>query len=241
MPQAQQPNDTENELPCWAANLIVRPDEVVRRRLVVILILRLVAIGIAVSATVPLMKWLLEGYRGGDLLDFYFYGHFFLAVLFLGVGGTGLFFLAGPLARNLVPTSSSLRCPECGFDLTGVQDSRCPECGLVFPEDSAKRAAMIPFQSWLMGTVLVLRSLALVLLSIGIQHAIISLYWVVTDDSFYVWYYPFLGWFEFATTISYVASAFGPALVMWWAAPAVARAALRIKTNPGRPGDDPVA
>src|SRR5438874_13752383 len=40
---------------------------------------------------------------------------------------------------SVSPTDNSidLICPECGYDLRGIQSPRCPECGAVFDRASA--------------------------------------------------------------------------------------------------------
>jgi hypothetical protein len=46
-----------------------------------------------------------------------------------------------PPIRPALPGSAGLRCPNCGYDLTGLTRDRCPECGASFD-----RAALIPQQ-----------------------------------------------------------------------------------------------
>ena len=58
--------------------------------------------------------------------------------------GFGLYLLFG--ARGLVKycLASVGGCPECGYDLTGLQGDRCPECGGLIKPSADPRAVAAP-------------------------------------------------------------------------------------------------
>jgi hypothetical protein len=44
-------------------------------------------------------------------------------------------------AQSPAVQDSGLRCPGCGYNLTGLSEARCPECGATFDWDVVRRAA----------------------------------------------------------------------------------------------------
>lgn len=115
--------------------LIPNAAEVVRRRWTVATCLRVGALGLAMLGFYPLLSWLTEGLRDGDLWDVsWYWGRMLLSVLLPGMGAA-CFFLAGWVSRLLVPIRRHAECPVCRHRIEGVTEARCTECGLTLTEE----------------------------------------------------------------------------------------------------------
>lgn len=227
-PIAPPPPTPTTEAPAqWADALRLSPDEVVRRRLLAALILRIIGLVCAVAWVAPVSSWLFEGLHDGDLLNLYYYANRLIsaAVLML-VAATGFLF-APRIARRLVPVAARPLCPACGFDLEGLAAPRCPECGLAFVVGHAPRQTPLQFQTWVLAAVLVIRSMAVGLIAFGVSSRLASLWWYDVDQTLYTLLYPLMGWAEFLRFAIMLASTFGPGLLLWCLAPRIARAAVR--------------
>ncbi|MGH7132208.1 MAG: hypothetical protein ACREJO_09720 [Phycisphaerales bacterium] len=67
-------------------------------------------------------------------------GAFFGTPVLVGTAGAWLLLLDAALLRRwLVPTARN-GCPECGYDLRGLQGGVCPECGATLQTDSPVRS-----------------------------------------------------------------------------------------------------
>ncbi len=102
--------------------------DILRRRHLAIMILRIFALVSAFLGVRTLATWLITGIFAGDLFDFAFYDWnminaplFLLAALICWLGDKRL-------ARWIVPMSAPA-CPSCAYPIDLRRQRRCPECG----------------------------------------------------------------------------------------------------------------
>jgi|GEM_PF-623862 len=232
--------------PEWVSSLMMTPSDFIRHRLLALLILRLIGFAFVAASVLPIVSWLSEGLRDGDLLDMYYYGGRFVTAFVLGVMGVAGMVAAGPLSRRFVVMPREPRCPECRFSLAGLTEPRCPECGLRLDGGVPRvptRHTAAQHRSWLLGTVVGLRLVAVGFLMFGLSGLLQWLWWAVDDASALL--YPFLGTEELVVFTLAIVTALLPGALLWWLAPPIGRmclqAGMKPEIEPVAPDDSRVA
>lgn len=110
--------------------MIPDPADIIRRRITATLILRVVAVLVALAALVPILIWLAVGIVEGSLWRADSYMPAFIVASIVSTVAALLWFLAPLLARFAVPVPRVIKCPACLYRLQGVNAPQCPECGL---------------------------------------------------------------------------------------------------------------
>lgn len=224
-------------LPTWQDSLRLSPAEIVRRRLVVVLMFRIVGLFCAIVWLVPVVSWLFEGIRDSDLFNFGYYSfRLAFAMLLLAMSGVCLW-LSPKIARALVPVQARPACPACGFDLTGLTEPLCPECGMALESNARTPPSPLQFQTWLVGAVIGIRLIAILIASWQFAYLSSALYWYGTIDLASLLFYPLLGGEELARTVMVLVVLFGPGLLLWCLAPRIARRAIRVGRRQIAPTD----
>lgn len=249
-PPSTQSADRDSRAPAdppeWVSSLMLTPSDLVRHRLLALLVLRLIGFAFLAASVLPIVSWVSEGLRDGDLLDMYYYGGRFVTAFVLGATGIAGMLAAGPLSRRFVVMPRDHSCPECRFSLTGLIEPQCPECGLRLdagvPRVPSRHTAS-QHRAWLLGTVVGLRLLAVAFVAYGLSGLLQWLWWAVDDASALL--YPFLGAEElFAFTLAIV-TALLPGALLWWLAPPIGRmclqAGMKPEIEPSSPDDSRVA
>lgn len=113
--------------------MIPSVEDIIKRRHTVLIILRFASLTCLVLFPIPVVSWLLEGFRDADLFDFYYYGVRIGVAVALVVCSAICRFCDRPLARWIVPIPKP-QCPTCGYPIKGLRRPMCPECGGVLPQ-----------------------------------------------------------------------------------------------------------
>ncbi len=112
-------------------------NDVVRSRLITVVILRLMGIWLIASRVLPLVAQALiimwqdsitPNFSGGLSNQPWLIGNIAQAVIFTAIG-LFLIVYARRLARQIIPVGAS-RCPGCDYDISSARAPTCPECGL---------------------------------------------------------------------------------------------------------------
>lgn len=199
----------------WLDTVRLSSAEVFRHRVIVVLVLRIGGLLCLALSLSPVISWLFEGIRDGDLfmLSYYLY-RLTTAVVLLALGCACLL-LSPRVAAWLVPVDTKPLCPGCGFDLAGLSDPRCPECGLVITSSRGVRPVLVPYQSWVRGSTILLRLVAVVWVVWRLGEALDMLLWTSASGLSYALLYPLMGWPEFLRTLLLTVLIFGPGLLLW--------------------------
>jgi hypothetical protein len=209
---------------------MLQPHEVARRRALVVVLLRVVALCTFLTAPIPLVSWLTEGIIDGDLLNLYYYSDRIFLFALLATAPMGAYLLAPRLSRRLVPMPREPECSACGFSLVGLVEPVCPECAQRFATGPDRPMPPVSYATWLQGTCAVLRLTAVALVAFGVQDLLGWAWWLIDDPSAFM--YVFLGFREAAMAAVGILSSLGPGILVWLFAPAIARRALKIKAIP---------
>ncbi|QKK07096.1 MAG: hypothetical protein HND58_02260 [Planctomycetota bacterium] len=208
-------SDSTAPAAAWLDTVRLSSAEVFRHRVVVVIVLRIGGMLCLALSLAPVLSWLFEGIRDGDLFMFSYYLYrLTTAVVLLALGCAGLL-LSPRVAAWLVPADAKPLCPGCGFDLAGLSDPRCPECGLVITSSRGVRPVLVQYQSWVRGTTLVLRLVAVVWVVWRLGVALDMLLWTTASGLSYALLYPLMGWSEFMRTLLLTGLVFVPGLLLW--------------------------
>ncbi|MFT5423422.1 MAG: hypothetical protein ACI89L_001199 [Phycisphaerales bacterium] len=111
--------------------MVPNASEIIRRRLTVRTCIRVFAAAFACFGLLPIISWVQEGLRDGDLWDMsYYLDRIVFSVFFPFVSVMALLFQR-LLVRFFVPIRRHVMCPACGYRIEGLVEPRCSECGLV--------------------------------------------------------------------------------------------------------------
>lgn len=198
--------------------------EIMRWRMVLVLVARVGAILLAMLAFWPFLSWIIEGVTDGDLLELGYYADRIILGLFLGAAAIVGFFTPRLLARWLVPIPRRPVCPGCGFDLSGLRGRLCAECGMdVMAAGPGLPESGPSYGRWHAAAILLLRAAALLMLATGAVGAVnwfIMMMWY--SDPSYGMNPPSLAVSLLGPLVQIV-----PGPVVWVFAPRLARLALR--------------
>ncbi len=108
--------------------------EIIRKRESAAFVIAILGIGSYFIGLIPLMIWLIEGIRDGDLLNLsYYLGQIVFAFVFFTNAAVFTIWRRRIAAWLIRPRP--LECPACSYLLERLTTPRCPECGLVLTDE----------------------------------------------------------------------------------------------------------
>ncbi len=108
--------------------------DIMRRRSIAVSVMRGGSVLFALCVPVPLLSWLFEGLKDGDLFELSYYsGRIATSLVLMSMSGVCML-LAPPLSKWIIPMLEP-RCPRCDHLLSHLVTPRCSECGLQLPDE----------------------------------------------------------------------------------------------------------